>query len=109
MAVGIRNTIGYLLPNNFVYDFIEKKLFILYDENNLAQEGKVFLLVKKIFEKSKRKIKIKLFDKEIKPIVDEHMERYNKLREYEKQFPDDLINQECIAESMKNKKYTKQI
>jgi len=103
MAVGIRNTIGYLLPNNIVYDFLEKKLFILYDENNLEQEGKVFLLERKIFEQSKIKIKITSFDNEIQPIIDYHMERHLKIREYEKQFSDDLIDEECIPESTKTK------
>jgi len=104
-AVGIRNTIGYLLPNNIVYDFLEKKLFILYNENNLEQEGKVFFIGEKLFQESKRKIKLKSFDKEIKPIINYHMERYRKIIEYQNKFNvDDLINQEVIPENMKTKK-----
>lgn len=96
MAVGIRNTIGYLLPNNFVYDFLEKKLFILYDENNLEQEGKVFLVGHIIFENSKRKFKIKSFDKNIQPIIDYHMKRHREYIEYENNCCSEIKNPECI-------------
>ena len=93
------------MPNNIVYDFLEKKLFILYNENNLEQEGKVFFIGEKLFQESKRKIKLKSFDKEIKPIINYHMERYRKIIEYQNKFNvDDLINQEVITENMKTKK-----
>ena len=91
---GIYNTLGYILPDNSIYDFISKEVFEIYDLNKLEQEGHVFLVEKRIFEKSNKKINIKSYDSQIQPIIDYHMKRHHQTRIYENQFYEELKNPE---------------
>jgi len=61
MLTGVRTSIGYLLPNNNVYDFISKQILEVYELDNINNNKKngEYALIKNItFENSKRKIRI---------------------------------------------------
>lgn len=76
-AIGVRTTLGYMLPDNTIYDFITKNVFQLYNQYLLEQEGEVFLLSHRVFKDSKRKINIKSYNTKIKPLIDYHIKRHN--------------------------------
>ena len=95
-VIGINVTIGYVLPNNTVYDFISKDIFELYNSENLEQEGHVFLLSCKLYKDSNRKINIKSYSTKIQPIIDDYMKTYYKHQENENNCFSELKNPECI-------------
>ena len=61
-AVAQRITIGYILPNNNIYDFVTKNIYKIYNEYILEQDGEVFLLSHRIFKTTNRRIRLKSYD-----------------------------------------------
>lgn len=78
---GVINTIGYILPNNTIYDFISKNVFELYNIDKLEQEGIVFLFSHQIFKKSNRKISLKSYNSTIQPLIDDYIKTHYALNE----------------------------
>ena len=57
-AIAIRITIGYILPNNNIYDFETENIYKIYNKDILQHDEEVFLVSHKIFT-TNRRIKLK--------------------------------------------------
>ena len=93
-AVAQRITIGYILPNNNIYDFVTKNIYKIYNVYILEQDGEVFLLSHRIFKTTNRRIRLKSYNIIIQPIIDTYLkEQQKKINNFSKE---DLINPEHV-------------
>ncbi len=78
---GIRTSIGYILPNNEVYDFVSKnvyEIYELYKSENLKKQGKFALITNVIFKNSTIKYKINEKNLEnLEIMLEKHIREYN--------------------------------
>lgn len=106
---GERTSIGYILGNNRIYDFVSKKIFEiynLYQKDNIHKEGYYALMLNIAFENSERKIKVNENNLlEIERLFAKYTEDYEVGKAQLKYYSKDIDNEECISKRKVNNKY----
>ncbi|MBE6152858.1 MAG: hypothetical protein E7166_01335 [Firmicutes bacterium] len=103
---GVRTSVGYILPNNEIYDFISKKIYKiykLYDKSNKEKEGNYALISNIMFENSTKRIKLNYANlQEIEDLLKKYIIEYNSgIKEIKKQ-QKELKNEEHIPRVLKD-------
>lgn len=103
-----RTSIGYILPDNRIYDFVSAKIFHIYElykEENKIKHGFFALINNVIFKNSKNKIKLNIHNvDQLISLFDKYIENYKKYECMSRKFDKENSNEEHIP--VKKKKLT---
>lgn len=97
-----RTSIGYILPDNTVYDFIANRLYDIYELHNYQNKeknGRFALINNIIFKNSKKKISLTKNNlDQITNLFDKYIKKYKKGEKHIRDYDRGSENEECIPE-----------